>query len=82
MFSVMLKLNSDSVTWDAYNVIECFKIFRLIFNEMMMKHCSLYSVIKKFNKSESDILLISNCWLAVLTAHWRKNESVYSITAF
>ncbi len=79
MFLIMLKLNSDSAAWDTYNVIECFKIFRLIFNEMIMKHYSFYLIIKKFNKSKSDILSISDCWL---TVYWRKNESIYNIAAF
>jgi len=72
----VLKLDSDSVAWDACNVIECSKIFRSISNEVMMKCCSLCLAIKRFGRSRLGILLISDCWL---TVHWRKNESVCSI---
>jgi len=49
---------------------------------MIIKHCSLYSVIKKFNRFKLNILSISNYWLTVLTAHWRKNKSIYNIAVF
>jgi len=57
------------MTWDACNVIECFKIFKLIFNEIMMKHHSLHLTVKRFDKFKSDILSIFNYWLTILTTH-------------